>query len=294
MYPEQFDYIRAESVGQALDLIEEHDDAELLAGGQSLIPAMKTGPARPDTVIDISRIDALSGITHDGDTTHIGANTTYAEVLKDETLRDSSEVLAETVSHIGDIQVRNKGTIGGNLAYSDPASDRPAASLAADSTIVVKSQDGERRIDVDDFFKHDHQTDLEGDELLIRVEIPRQGPDIASGYVKKVNPSSGYALIGVAATLYTDGDTIESARVAANGAMDHGVRLTAVEETLAGASLDEDTLADAASRAGDRLDMSMMMDNEQASSEFRIQLLEIYTERVLEKVGKRSGLYGMV
>lgn len=294
MYPAQFDYIRAESVGQALDLLEEHDDAELLAGGQSLVPAMKTGPARPDTVIDISRIDTMSGIDHDGDTTHIGANTTYAEVIKDETLRDSSEVFAETVSHIGDIQVRNKGTVGGNLAYSDPASDLPAATLAADITIVAKSRDGERCIDVDDFFKKKHQTDLDADELLTRVEIPRQGPDTASGYIKKANPSSGYALIGVAAKLYTDGDTIESARVAANGAMDHGVRLSAVEETLAGASLDEDALADAAKRAGDRLDVSMMMDTEQASSEFRIQLLKTYTERVLQKVGERSGLQATI
>ncbi len=290
MYPEQFDYVRAESVDQALDLIDEYDDAKLLAGGQSLIPAMKTGPARPGTVIDISRIDTLSGINYDDDTIHIGANTTYADIIRNERLRDSSEVLVETVSHIGDIQVRNKGTIGGNLAYADPNSDLPAASLVADSTVVSKSQDGERRINVGDLFKGSHKTDLDTNELLLRVEIPRHGPDTASGYVKKANPASGYALIGVAAQLHTDGDIIESARVAANGAMDHGVRLPAVEETLSGAALNEDVLADAAKHAGDKLDASMMMDTKQASSEFRIQLLKVYTERVLKKVGKRSGL----
>lgn len=290
MYPEQFDYYRAESVEQALDLLEKYDDAELLAGGQSLVPEMKTGPARPDTVIDISHIDEISGVNHEADTTYIGANTTYAEVTKDEVLQDSSEVLTEAVTHIGDIQVRNKGTIGGNLAYSDPDSDLPAATLVADITIVARSQDGERRIDADKFFKKNYKTDLKDTELLTRIEIPRRSQDVASGYVKKPNPSSGYALIGVAARLHTDGDTIESARVAANGAIDHTVQLTAVEETLAGASLNNDVLADAARRAGDRLDVSMVIDNEYASSEFRIQLLKMYTERVLQKVGERSGL----
>ncbi|MEF8901652.1 MAG: xanthine dehydrogenase family protein subunit M [Halovenus sp.] len=281
MYPDEFDYLRAESVDDALDLLAEHPDAELLSGGQSLLPTMKTGLADPDELIDIGRIDTLSGIDHDGDVTTIGANTTYAEIVDDETLWESATVIAEAVSEIGDVQVRNCGTIGGNLAHSDPASDLPAAALAADATLVAQGPDGERRIDVDDYFLGMYMTDLAEDELLTRVEIPHQGPETASGYVKKPSPSSGYALIGVAATLQTDGDTIESARVAANGAMDHGVRLTAVEDALAGAPQERDALAHAAGHAGDSLDTSMLMDDLQASAEFRAQLLEVYTERAL-------------
>jgi carbon-monoxide dehydrogenase medium subunit len=290
MYPDEFDYHRAESVEHALDLLDEHDDAELLSGGHSLLPTMKTGLADPDVLIDIGQIDSMSGIDHEGDTTHIGANTTYAEVADDDTLHDSATVFAEAAENIGDVQVRNAGTVGGNLAHSDPASDLPAAALAADLTLIAEGRNGERRIDADDYFIAMYMTDLGEDELLTGVEIPHQGPDTHSAYVKKPSPSSGYALIGVAATLHTDGDSIASARVAANGAMDHGVRLDAVEEALEGAALDEEALADAASAAGDSLDQSMMMDDLQASAEFRAQLLEVYTERALEAAGRRAGL----
>jgi carbon-monoxide dehydrogenase medium subunit len=241
-------------------------------------------------LIDIGHIEAMSGIDHDGDTTHVGANTTYAEIADDEALRDSATVLAEAAENIGDVQVRNAGTIGGNLAHSDPASDLPAAALAADVTLVAQGRDGERRIDADDYFIAMYMTDLAEDELLTGVEVPHQGPDTHSAYVKKPSPSSGYALIGVAATLHTDGDSVESARVAANGAMDHGVRLTAVEDELEGVALEADALAAAATAAGDELDTSMMMDDLQASAEFRAQLLEVYTERALEAAAQRAGL----
>jgi carbon-monoxide dehydrogenase medium subunit len=290
MYPDEFDYVRADSVEHALDLLDEHGDAELLSGGHSLLPTMKTGLANPDVVIDIGSIDAMSGIDHDGDTTHIGANTTYAEIADDDALWDAATVLAEAAENIGDVQVRNAGTIGGNLAHADPASDLPAAALAGDLTLIAQGRDGQRRIDADGYFLGMYMTDLREKELLTGVEVPHQDPDTHSAYVKKASPSSGYAMIGVAATLHTDGDTVESARIAANGAMDHGVRLTAVEESVAGTDLEEDALADAAAAAGDSLDSSMMMDDLQASAEFRAQLLEVYTERALKKAGKRAGM----
>ena len=290
MYPDEFDYVRADSVEEALELLAEHSDAELLAGGHSLLPTMKTGLADPDVLIDIGHIEAMTGIEHGEETTTIGANTTYAEIADDETLWDCATVVAEAAGEVGDTQVRNCGTVGGNLAHSDPASDLPAAALAADATLIAQGPDGEREIDADDYFIAMYMTDLAQDEILTRIELPQQAPETVSGYVKKPSPSSGYALIGVAATLETDGETIESARVAANGAMDHGVRLTAVEDALAGAALDEDALADAAAHAGDSLDTTMLMDDLQASAEFRAQLLEVYTGRALDHASERAGL----
>jgi carbon-monoxide dehydrogenase medium subunit len=288
MYPDEFDYHRAESVEHALDLLDEHPDAEVLAGGHSLLPTMKSGLADPDVLVDIGHIDAMSGVDHSGGTSRIGALATYAELADDDTLWDSVPVLAEAAGEIGDVQVRNRGTVGGNLAHSDPASDLPAAVLAADATLIAQGRDGQRRIDADDYFIAMYMTDLAEDELLTAVEVPHQGPDTSSAYVKKPSPSSGYALIGVAATLHTDGGAVESARVAANGAMDHGVRLNAVEDALADAALDD--VADAASAAGDSLDTSMFMDDLQASAEFRAQLLEAYTERALERAAERAGV----
>jgi len=292
MYPGEFDYYRAESVEHALDLLEEHGDAEVLAGGHSFLPTMKTGLANPDALVDISGIDAMSGVDHGDDTTSIGANTTYAEIADDDTLWDSVTVLAEAAGEIGDKQVRNAGTVGGNLAHADPASDLPATALAADATLIAEGWDGEREIDADDYFIAMYMTDLAEDELLTRVEVPHQGPNAGSAYVKKPSPSSGYAMIGVAATLHADGGTVESARVAANGAMDHGVRLEAVEDALAGTSVDD--VGSAGERAGDSLDTSMFMDDIQASAEFRAQLLETYTERALERAADRVGVAATV
>jgi carbon-monoxide dehydrogenase medium subunit len=292
MYPGEFDYHRAESVEHALELLSEHDDAELLSGGHSLLPTMKTGLANPDVVIDIGHLEEMSGVDHGGDTTSIGANTTYAEIADDETLWDSVTVLAEAAGEIGDVQVRNAGTIGGNLAHADPASDLPGAALAADATLVTHGPAGEREIGVDDYFLGMYMTDLAEDELLARVEVPHQGPDVGSAYVKKPSPSSGYALIGVAATLHTDGGTVDSARVAANGAMDHGIRLSAVEDALEGMSVDD--VGSAGEHAGDSLDTSRFMDDIQASAEFRAQLLEAYTERALEAAADRVGVAATV
>jgi len=288
MYPDEFDYHRAESVEEALDLLEEYPDTELLAGGHSLLPTMKSGLSDPDALVDIGGIDGMAGIDHGDGQTSIGAMTTYATVADDDRLWEAATVLAEASEAIGDIQVRNRGTIGGNLAHADPASDLPAAALAADATIVVEGRDGERRIDADDYFIAMYMTDLAEDELLTRVEIPHENADTASAYVKKPSPSSGYALIGVAARLELDGDAVESARVAANGAMDHGVRLSAVEEALDGTAVGDVT--DAAAHAGESLDTSMFMDDIQASAEFRAQLLEVYTERALEQALERAGL----
>ncbi|KZN24821.1 molybdopterin dehydrogenase [Haladaptatus sp. R4] len=289
MFPAQFDYYKASSVSEALDLMEEHadEDPEIIAGGHSLLPTMKSGLASPGALIDVSGIDSISGIETDGDETTVGAMTNYVDVVNSSDLAENVAVFPATVEQIGDVQVRNRGTIGGNLAHADPASDLPAAALAADATIVVEGRDGEREVPVDDFFLGMYATDVGEDELLTGIRLPN-APEIGGAYAKKPSPSSGYAMVGVAAALGVDGDEVTSARVAANGVMDHGVRLEPVEDALVGGSTDEDSLADAADHAGDDLDEMLMMDDVQASAEFRAHLLSVYTKRALGAAVERA------
>ncbi|PSQ09362.1 xanthine dehydrogenase family protein subunit M [Halobacteriales archaeon QS_5_68_33] len=264
MYPDEFEYHSADSVESAVSLLAENPEAELIAGGHSLLPTMKSGLASPDALVDISGVDGLEGVERDGDSTRIGAMTTYAEVADDDQFWEDATVVAETAGEIGDRQVRNRGTVGGNIAHADPASDLPGAMLAADATVHVHGPDG-------------------------GVEVPHEDGDTASGYVKKPSPSSGYAMVGVAARLTLDGDSVADARVAANGVMDHGTRLSGAEDALEDETLDADAVEAAGAAAGDDLDEYMVMEDQQASAEFRLQLLSVYTERALEKVGERAG-----
>lgn len=285
MYPSSFEYERAESVEDALSLMDQYADenAELLAGGHSLLPTMKSGLASPDVLIDIGHIDELHGIEENGDSINLGALTSYSAVDDAETMWNGATAFAEAAHRIGDVQVRNRGTVGGNIAHADPASDLPAALLASDGTVVAHGPDGERSIPVDDFFETMYTTALAEDEILTRLELPKRGQNSHVGaYAKKPSPSSGYAMVGVAVVLELDGESVNSARIAANGAMDHAVRLEPVEEALTGETLSDDTIAEAAEHATDDLDTMLLMDDLQASSEFRAQLLKVYTKRALE------------
>jgi len=289
MFPDEFDYERPTTVDEAIDLLVENPEAEILAGGHSLLPTMKSGLASPDLLVDISRIDAMQGIDHEDGTVSIGGLTNYATVDESDAVRENVEVFAEAAHAVGDVQVRNRGTVGGNLAHADPASDLPAAALAADATMVVQGPDGERRVDADDFFFGMYATDVAEDELLTRVEFPAR-PNATGAYAKKPSPSSGYAMVGVAVSLTVDAAIVEDVGVAANGIMDHGVRLDPVEDALRGTTPDGDLVERAAESAADNLDEMMMMDDLQASAEFRAQLLESYTERALREAGDGTGV----
>jgi carbon-monoxide dehydrogenase medium subunit len=289
MFPDEFDYERPETVDEAIDLLVENPEAEILAGGHSLLPTMKSGLASPDLLVDISRIDAMQGIDHEDGTVSIGGLTNYATVDESDAVRENVEVFAEAAHAVGDVQVRNRGTVGGNLAHADPASDLPAAALAADATMVVQGPDGERRVDADDFFFGMYATDVSEGELLTRVEFPAR-PESTGAYAKKPSPSSGYAMVGVAVSLTVDAGLVDDVGVAANGIMDHGVRLDPVEDALGGINPDEEAVAAAAANATDDLDEMMMMDDLQASAEFRAQLLETYAERAIRDAAAGTGV----
>ena len=282
MYPNSFAYYAADDVESALSLLaeHEHEEVELMAGGHSLLPTMKSGLGNPDVVIDLGDLTELRGIDHGDETTRIGAMTTYATIADDP--MDGCTVLREAAAAIGDTQVRNMGTIGGNLAHSDPAADLPGAALAADVTLHAIGPDGDRTIPISSFFEAMYTTVLDDDELLTAVEVPHLGDNDASAYVKKPSPSSGYALVGVAVALETDGHSITAARVAANGAFGYARRLGAVESELTGESIDADGLSEgAASHATDDVEPYEVLEDGNASSEFRSQLLEVYAERAI-------------
>lgn len=288
MFPAEFHYHRAETVDEALALLEANPEAELLAGGHSLLPTMKLGLASPPAVVDISGIDALSGIDVDDDVARVGALTRYATIADDSDLAQACPAVVAAAAAIGDVQVRNRGTIGGNLAHADPASDLPAAVLASDATLTLVGPDGERTVSADDFFVAIFTTAKEPGELLTSVELPVPGDESVGVYVKKPSPSSGYAVVGVAAVLRLDDGVVASARVAANGAFDHAVRLPGVEEALVDESLEADTIETAAGAALDGLDESTLMGDHHVSAEYRGELLRTYTARALRRAADGS------
>jgi carbon-monoxide dehydrogenase medium subunit len=279
MYPASFDYVRAKTVDEAVALLTRHgDDAKLLAGGHSLIPAMKLRLARPKVVVDIARIENLSYIREAGTALAIGAMTTHQEIESSKVLRDRSPLLAETAAHIGDLQVRNKGTIGGSLAHADPAADYPASILALDAEIDVVGPRGRRTIKASAFFVDLLQTALAADELLVEVRVPATTKTVA--YVKTEQKASGFALAGVAAVIGADG-----IRVGVTGVAAVAYRATAVERALAGQRTPTpEALARAASHAADGVEP---LGDIHASAEFRAHLAQVNTRRALEKAAGR-------
>ena len=289
MSNERFAYRRADTVEDALALVDANPDAALLAGGHTLLANSEIGVANPETVVDISGIDAMSGIERHGDHVRIGALTPYTEILENDVLVTHARVLTETVGTIGDTQVRNRATIGGNLVRPEPTADLSAGIIAGDATLIARSQRGERRIAADEFFRPMRMTALDPDELLIGVDIPLMDGVSTGAYVKTQSPSARYSLVGVAARVTLENGRVSAARVAANGAVTHGIRLPSVENTLEQAELTGDTVEAAAKRATAGLDDADLMDDSQASAGYRAQLLEAYTQRALERVAERAG-----
>lgn len=289
MFPPEFDYHRATTVEEAIDLLETHAerDPAVLAGGHGLLPAMKTGDAAPGVVVDVSEIDDLRGVETD-DSVAIGALTTHATLADAPALRERATVLAETAHFVADTQIRNRGTIGGNLVEADPAADLPAAVVAADATLALRGPDGEREISAGEFFEGDGETALADRELLTQIRVPSAPESVGGAYAKKTDPASGFALVGVAAVVAVEEGTIVEARVAATGATDRPERLEPVEDELVGSPAERSAVARAAERASDGLDAPRLRSDVSASGEFRAHLLASYAERALETATDRA------
>ena len=287
MIPNSFDYVTAKSLDEALSLLGKHkDDAKLLAGGHSLIPAMKLRLAQPQVLIDISRIKELSYINQEGGGIRIGATTTHYQIESSELLRRVCPLLPEAASHLGDVQVRNKGTIGGSLAHADPAADWPAVVIALDASLVVLGPKGERVIKAEKFFVELFTTALQPGEILreIRFDVPKGR--VGQSYLKFRHPASGFAVVGIAANISLDGSgKCQSAGVGITGVSPKPYRATGVENALKGAALDGKSLSGAAAHATDGVDANTDLF---ASGEYRRHLAEVYSRRALEMAASRA------
>ena len=243
MFATEFEYKKASSVSEAILLLSSTDDAKILAGGHSLLPLMKLRLARPGTVIDIGGIAELKGISVKNGTLRIGALTTHAEIGASEQVRNAAGILWETAQGIGDPQVRNRGTIGGNVAHADPASDMPTVLKAMNATFNIQGQSGSRAVSADDFFTGAFSTALEDNEILTGVSMPVLAENQHAEYAKMAHPATSFAVVGAACVVTMDHHTCTAARVAVGGLTPIPVRGPSVEQALVGQELTADNIA---------------------------------------------------
>ncbi|HJU63173.1 MAG TPA: xanthine dehydrogenase family protein subunit M [Candidatus Binatia bacterium] len=287
MFPAKFGYVAAHSVEEALELLtQQGEDAKLLAGGHSLIPAMKLRLASPRTLIDLGTIPDLRGVRIDGETLAIGALTVHADVAASDLVRKHLPGLAEAASVIGDLQVRNRGTIGGSVAHADPAADLPVILTALDASFVLRSMSGRRAVAADDFFTDFYTTAMTGHELLTEIRVPLPAAGSGTAYVKLPHPASGYVVVsaGVLITRQASG-SCAAARVALGGVGSGPIRARATEAGLQGKSLTPAVIAAAAARAAEDADPA---EDTYASAEYKRHVATVYTRRAIEAAAARA------
>jgi len=280
MIPATFDYFRPQTLDEALSLLTNHEDAKVLAGGHSLIPAMKLRLAQPKTIIDISRVADLSDVREQDGRIVIGALASHYEIESAALLRDKCPLLSEVAPQIGDVQVRNKGTIGGSLVHADPASDWPAAILALDAELTIAGANGRRTVRAKDFFVEMMQSAVQSNEILCEIRVPTTAKSVA--YVKSAQKASGFAIAGVAAVVDKARRTVA---IGVSGVAARPYRAAAVERALGGNALTIETVATAAAKAAQGVDP---LGDIHASAEFRAHLAQVNTRRALELALSRT------
>lgn len=283
MIPSTFDYVRVQTVKEAIDKLNElNGDGKLIAGGQSLIPLLKFRLSEPTSLVDIRHISELKDICIVGNRLVVGALATHAEVTKDATVNEYVPVLAETCEQIADIQIRNVGTIGGNIAHADPAADLPATATALDAIITYEDENGEESVPLEDFVLGPLITTLPPTGIVktVSFEIP---PSHAKGiYLKNPHPASGYPVIGVTAVGGVDHEgKIDYIRIGITGVGDMAFRAKATEDKLIGQPVNSALLKEAASLAAEGRELGS---DHFTSAEYREQLCKVYTERALKAI----------
>ncbi len=280
MIPSAFEYVAPASLGEATAFLTAHkDDSKLLAGGHSLIPLMKLRLAAPKYLVDLAHIPNLRDIKQVGGAIEIGAMATHHEIESSEIIRGQIPALAQAAASIGDVQVRNRGTLGGSLAHADPAADYPAVILALDAEITAIGPNGQRVIKATEFFVNLLTTVLESNEIItsIRVPIPAAGTRVS--YQKFPHPASHFAITGVAAAIKLGANgTCATAAIGVTGAGSKAVRATAAEASLVGKTLDAAALSQAGALAADAIDP---IGDIHASDEYRRHLVREFTARAI-------------
>jgi carbon-monoxide dehydrogenase medium subunit len=286
MYPRPFDYVRADTVEQALDLKAE-TGGRFIAGGHSLLPMMKLRMIAPDALVDIGRISDLRGITANGGFT-IGSLTTHSMVAS-ESGAGFPAALSEAAGMIGDPQVRNRGTVGGNVAHADPASDLPTVFAALGATMSATSKGGSTRdIGATDFFTGLFESALNDDELLTAVAVEAEGAGRGSAYAKLFNPASRYAVVGACAVVDVGGDgTCTGCTVAVGGLTPRATVLESVAGALVGSPVTEETAGTAAQAAVEEVGDDIIGDV-YAGVEYRRDMLPVFMARALTAAASRA------
>jgi carbon-monoxide dehydrogenase medium subunit len=281
MIPASFDYQAPATLEEAVSLLaSDPDGAKVLAGGHSLIPAMKLRLAQPQLLVDIARIKSLSYIREDGNQILIGATTTHYQLESSDLLQRICPLLPACAASIGDVQVRNKGTIGGSIAHSDPAGDWPAAVLALNGELVLVGPGGERTVKAADFFVDLLTTDLQPGEILREIRIAKPSGRFGQAYQKVPHPASGFAVVGIAVHLALNDDgSCKAAQIGVTGVSVKAYRAAGVEAALVGKNLDEQIIADAAAHVCDGVDANADL---YASGEYRCHLAKVHTRRALQ------------
>ena len=288
MYPANTTYHRASSVSEAVQLLAGNEGAKALAGGHSLIPAMKLRMAAPAALVDIGHIEVLRGIAASGDGLTIGALTTFAEIASSDLVKQRAPLLAEATGVVGDPAVRNRGTIGGNVSHGDPASDPPTALTALGATYNVAGPGGERGIAASDFATGLLENALEDNEILTGVSVPALAAGSGSAYVKFPHPASRYAVVGAAVIVTAQGGSCASASVVVGGIETTPTRASSVEAVLVGSDFSGGALdAAAAALAGDFT--GDPMSDIFASEEYRKAMAAVYLRRALGIAASRAG-----
>jgi aerobic carbon-monoxide dehydrogenase medium subunit len=275
--PAAFDYDVAESVDHAVELLGKGGgDAKLLAGGHSLIPALKLRIARPSLLVDIGRLSDLAYVEDVGTQVAIGALTRHAAVASDPLLQEHCPIVSFTAAQIGDPQVRNRGTLGGTLSHCDPASDMPAVMLALGAELVARGKGGERTIPATEFFTGVFETALGPDDVLVEVRVPKLGASTGWAYLKANRRAQDWATVGVAALVHRDDGKVAGASIGLVNMGGTPLRARAAEDALAGGASVADAAALAAEGAEPPSDLA-------GSAEYRTHLAQVLTRRALEQ-----------
>jgi len=287
MFPANFGYVAARSVEEALQLMTRHgEDGKLLAGGHSLIPAMKLRLQSPQTLIDLGTVPDLRGVSVDGNSLVIGALTTHADIASSELVRKHVPALAEAAAVIGDVQVRNRGTIGGSVAHADPAADLPVVLTALNASIVAQSVSGKRTIAVDDFFTDFYTTALTANEILVEIRVPIPAAGTGTAYTKLPHPASGYVVVSAAAVITRQASgTCTASRVAIGGLGSGPIRAIATELALQGKPLTTQTIAAAAANAAEETDP---VEDSYAGAEYKRHVATVYARKAIEAAVERA------
>jgi aerobic carbon-monoxide dehydrogenase medium subunit len=288
MIPSPFEYVAPTTLQEAVSLLSTHrDEAKLLAGGHSLLPMMKLRLAAPAYLIDLGRIPDLAYLRESGGRLYLGPMTTHFMIETSDVLKQRLTALSEAAGMIGDVQVRNKGTIGGSMAHADPAADLPAVMQMAEAQFKLLGPKGERMVAAEQFFVDLLTTAVQPDEMLTEIHIPLPPVRTGTAYLKVFQKASGFAIVGVAArlTLAADGKTCQAARVGITGVAAKAFRAPAVEQALEGKAMDEATIATASEHASDGVEP---LSDLHASGEYRLALARVYTKRALLRALTRA------